>query len=541
MTSVVQKIRSVLNDHPAACDLFLLTLAYTIAHGLMLLNHGVFWDDWILYNMDTAIILGTFDQAGSVWTAYLHLLVSSAGASGYRAVVFACYLIAAWCLFGVLSRLNIGRYERLFIVIFFAIFPVNSARIAMINMPSAFCYALFFCGFWMTSRYIRTRSPWPRVAAILLLFVSFSANSLLVFYLLIILYIMYYERPEPMSLSSWLRLAPRFADYLLLPILFWLVKITFMKPYGLYEGYNQIGVSITAFFSSLYHAFHASFFSVIYHVFGDPFIPAFQYDNLNFGNVSPLLMYGLALLIAAFLLYNYRHGRNKQNIILLLLGVFIFYLGIIPYAVVGKFPANFPFQLDWGSRHQLLVPLGAAFMLVYTTKILVNSQIAVRLALLVFTIAFISANIYNYAAFQRDWYKQVSLMENFRLLPIMGTDTSFLIDDGTLHLNANRRSYRFYEYSGLFKMAFGDEKRFGHDRRLFITKKTLKKLDRFLNKHNNLSEFQPKEPERIITIHRGKYELTMNNLIALMIAERIDKKEFLIKARNIVSLSERRT
>ena len=55
------------------------TLVYTLAHGLMLFNRGVYWDDWVLYNMDKGLIIDTFKQAGVFWVGYLHVLVSGGG------------------------------------------------------------------------------------------------------------------------------------------------------------------------------------------------------------------------------------------------------------------------------------------------------------------------------------------------------------------------------------------------------------------------------------------------------------------------------
>ena len=76
ISTIVENIRSIFKNNPVVFDLSFLTLVYTLAHGLMLFNRGVYWDDWVLYNMDKGLIIDTFKQAGAFWVGYLHVLVS---------------------------------------------------------------------------------------------------------------------------------------------------------------------------------------------------------------------------------------------------------------------------------------------------------------------------------------------------------------------------------------------------------------------------------------------------------------------------------
>ena len=532
MTSIIHKFRSAFTDYPATCDLLLITLVYTLAHGLMLFNQGIYWDDWVLHNMDSALIVDMFKQAGSFWSGYLHVFISGGGVITYRMISFFSFLLAALCLFGILRGLNVDRYERLFIVIYFAIFPVNNARISMITMPYSLCYALFFCGFWLTTRYLQKRTLWYRIAALLLLFVSFSTRSLLVFYSLIILYIMYSERPEPMSFSGWIRLVPRYADYLLLPILFWFIKICYFKPYAWYADYNETPVdnikeAVTR--TLTFDVFDTSFLAVIANSAG--IIPLYQ----KISAINPSILLGSAFVILFSLIFygiffDKTHDYMREKLYPFLMGAFAFWLAAFPYLFVNKVPQ----PLDWYSRHQLLLPLGSALLLVYGVKFLNRNKAFMLSINLLLVFVFAQDTMLSYISFQRDWFKQVSLIENLRESSLIKNHTSFLFSDKTHDLNSNQRAYRFYEYTGMMKKAFGDEKRFGHD---LVSYSDMRSLEPYMSASFNLADFEKKEPDKIVEINYGSLSLNTAEIFNLLLLEHMNKPVFRSRVLNVISLN----
>ena len=537
ISTIVENIRSIFKNNPVVFDLSFLTLVYTLAHGLMLFNRGVYWDDWVLYNMDKVLIIDTFKQAGAFWVGYLHVFVSGGGVTAYRVVSFTSYLLAAWCLYAVLKGLNVDRYSRLFVVIFFAIYPVNNGRIAMINMPSAICYALFFGGFLMTALSVQRRSYWRRIAALALLFASFSLNSLLVFYLIVIFYIMYRERPVPMSILGWLRLLPRYADYVLLPILFWIVKVTYMVPYGLYAGYNQVKTDgLKHAITETFRIFDTSFLAVIDKSVGCVFFsPLF----VKISSIWWFLPFACAAL-AVFVLFSCKKYLKKvdrktyETLWLFLLGAFVLYLAAFPYVVVGIIP-----ELgDWASRHQVLIPLGASVMLVYGVKLL-NRHWGFSFPIyLSFMLLFIHTTVIDQISFQRDWYKQLSIMENMRKSSIIINNTSFLFRDDTRDLNFNSRIYRFYEYTGLMKEVYKNERRFGVESVTYTgsIQGNIQGYKECLTAAYNMGDFIPQEPDTLIIISRGATRLDTTDVLKLMWWERSDKGKFYCAIFDIVRL-----
>ena len=113
---------------------------------------------------------------------------------------------------------------------------------------------------------------------------------------------------------------------------------------------------------------------------------------------------------------------------------------------------------DWNSRHQLLVPLGASFMLFYSFKIISDRFIrssTVKVAIISAIIALLVAtSVVSYLDYQRDSYKQISLLDNIKNKEEIRNHTTFLFEDQTIQLNANTRSYRFSEYTGMLQVRF---------------------------------------------------------------------------------------
>jgi len=149
-------------------------------------------------------------------------------------------------------------------------------------------------------------------------------------------------------------------------------------------------------------------------------------------------------------------GPTRDSWWLLAAGIVFFVAGVFAYLAVGKIPS----AEDWDSRHQLLTPLGASFMLVSLPRLVLKAR-GQNLVSALLVVLFTAGAISTWIDFQRDWYKQVALIENFRITPEIENGTHFLIDDRTTDLDANGRRYRSYEYSGLFQAAFGDLNRLG--------------------------------------------------------------------------------
>ena len=83
-------------------------ILYTLAHGLIVLNSGIFWDDWTLYNVEKSLIISHFTDAGFPWTGYLHVFLLSLnnGILFYRLTVLLSFLLSALLLNSILKNIS---------------------------------------------------------------------------------------------------------------------------------------------------------------------------------------------------------------------------------------------------------------------------------------------------------------------------------------------------------------------------------------------------------------------------------------------------
>ncbi|VVB88559.1 Uncharacterised protein [uncultured archaeon] len=508
-------------------DYFLILILYTFAHGLILLNGGIYWDDWVLYNVDKAITIDRFWQNGAIWVGYFHgfLLSFENGIFLYRLSVFLAFFLSALFLNSILKNIReIDSTSRFFIVLFFALFPVNSARIALITVPYALSYFLFFLGFWVVSKYSISKNIFLRFLSLPILFSSFFIKSLLIFYCLVILYIIYNEKVYINSLASLMKGALKYIDFLLLPVVFWIIQSIYFVPYGFYQGYNKLSLQdlwLPLTYKSLSDSFNLSFIEVL---------------KASLHSLSPFILIIFVAILALVISkqkINYQEQNNK-DIWLFAMGVLSFFIAVYPYIVTNHLPSLY----DWNSRNQLLVPLGSSFILYYGIKIISNKlRVNVNVRILIYSVLillFINANINNYIEYEKDWYKQLSLIENLKANDDIRDNTTFLFKDNTLDFNAKDRTYRFYEYTGLLKYSFNDEKRFGENLNDF------KKMDAYkpyLNAYYNMNDYKLRDPEFQVVINHGEYNLTnIDDFFKLEYLELFEHETFESKVGQLISL-----
>jgi hypothetical protein len=501
-------------------DILLLSLVYSIAYGLMLLNDGLFWDDWVSFGKSPGYLLNLSQQWGNIYLGYYTSNIFSSPDTIYlgRMLVFLFYLLSALFLFQTLKGIKeIDADSRFILVLLFIIIPVNNARIALCCSFMAIGYVLFFLGLWLITKYMSGRNIFLRLATLMIFFASFSVlNSLLPFYLLVLGYIIYADRISitassiDRSITDLFIQGKRYADFILLPLVFWTVKAIFLTPFGLYEGYNAITVG-NLLLSPFRLVF--SFYSTLIDVLIESLVISLQ---------SLLLWALLFLIVIAIIRFRYTINEHSYDSKLFLLGIILFSIGVFPYLVVGKVPT----MIEWNTRHQLLVPLGMAFILYYGLNLLSEKtklpQGYRKILLSLMLAMFLCANIVTYADYQRDWYKQTSLIENFKASEIMRNNNTFLFDDHTRELNANNRSYRFYEYTGMMRAAFGDESRLGCDWSSFEGLPYYEQFSAY-----NLENYSGDNPTFIgVTVEHGDLPFGLADLPKLMYHDHFRHEQF---------------
>lgn len=408
-----------------------LFLFYLIAHGgILFIPNAIYWDDWTLYKVDPEVILDTFQQAGSMFNigGHMHNLFLVAGPWFYKVLTFILMFSTGIILDNILAKHEfISRENRFLIVLFFLILPFYWARVALIDMPYTVCYFLFFLAWMIIDQY--------RIFTLLLFFLSFNANSLLVFYALPFLDYYYRSIGGKPSVKSLFYFSVHKLDFVLLPFIYFAVKIFFYPPSGLYEGYNQQ-------------------YSLL-NLFKGPVLMVLDWMKLELSVFAFLLLTILFYVILRSHISFPKKMMKRTALVLLLFGLAAIILAGFPYWIVGHIPTF----SEWTSRHQLLFPLGGSLSLV---ALLVAITVEVRQGLLAAILSIMMLlNLVTYVDFYFDWQKQKALIALMGENELIRNADLIVFDDRAHSLNAINRTYRNYEWNGLLANSFGDESRFG--------------------------------------------------------------------------------
>lgn len=402
--------------------------------GILFIPLAIFWDDWVLVDTPNEIILETFKQLGSMFNLYgrLHEALLSTGVWTYKILTFVFMGATGYFLNEILKRNGAFSVQvRQCTVLLFLLLPFNFARVAIIDFPYIACYFLFFAAWLAMDRH--------RILAAVLFFLSFNTNSLLVFYALPVIDLIY-RSSDRRTINTIARFALTRWELFVIPFLYFGIKVLFFKPSGFYSGYNQ-GYNLLA----VPHAVLA------------------QAKDILTLRVSAITTFLFIPFVYCALIKIFKPGEDQvenknekqlfSNSAVMAVGGIAILLGGFPYWILGHVPTF----LEWTSRHQLLMPLGAA--LIFSSAIMYANGIRIALLAIVVS-ACLSYGVEGYFKFYNDWQKQLFLIEKFKHDPAISKANFVILEDRTKELNAIERSYRGYEINGMLMRAVGDERRF---------------------------------------------------------------------------------
>jgi hypothetical protein len=403
-------------------------IVYTIGHiGILTIPRAVFWDDWTLFNTKNETILGTFREAGDVFNLFglMHVFLLGLGVWVYKYLTFVVMYLSGCFLFLVLKRQSwISNDAAFFTTILFLVLPLNTARVSLICMPYTMCYFIFFLAWYLVVRH--------RILSLLLFFLSFLTPSFLVFFILPLAELFFRETSGKKGIKDLVRWALSRIDFIIIPVLFWTIKILFFKPYGLFKGYNE----------------QFSLRNLIY-------VPkAMLKDLLKLRIGYGELIVAAVIFVVGIAYKSYRTRSGKldlvtKNKLVLTAGVLALGAGLFPYWILGYTPTFY----EWSSRHQLLMPLGCALIFYGTIQFLPKTFKSYIFLFIVCVSVAVTA--FRYRDFYNDETKQEKLLRFFATSPEVQQANVVLIEDSTR--KAIARNYRFYELTGMMKLALGNE------------------------------------------------------------------------------------
>ncbi len=402
---------------------FQLFCLYSISHiWILFLSNSLFWDDWHLKITSPEQLDIYWKMVGAPVRGMMIKFLFNFGFYPYRILSFILLFINAIFLDKILKRIQIFNENIRFITcLIFLIAPFYIDRITIICFPYTLCTFLFF-GAW----YLQ---PKQKIISIALYLVSFSTNSLLVFYALPTIenFFLNYSFKK----KSIIEFFKNNIIFIIAPFLYYILKKIFFSPYGLFEGYNN--------WFSLENLFKTPFIQIL--------------DALYFKS-SFILFIPISVLIFSYIFYNYipikgSSSDSKYSKTIFIIGIFSLFLGLFPYWFLNLIPS---FNAAWMARHQLLMPLGISLL---TASVLSKFKLPSRrilLSLLV-TIA-ITVNLSNYFYFIQDHSKQIQIIKQLSNYKLNDNVDVVIFEDNTKEYNLKNRTYRTYEWQGILNEAY---------------------------------------------------------------------------------------
>ena len=448
---------------------------YFLAHiWIVFIHDGVFWDDWYIYRANEEDLYERARQMGTIfspaWTA-LHIFLLKFDPWIYKALTFTLMFLSALLLNQIIKRhSNINDSIRFSIVILFLVLPYNQVRPLMAISQYTICYFLFFLAWYLIDK--------QKTISVVLFSISFYTNSLLMFFLIPVVELYFLENRQT-HLQSIVKFSIKYFYFLLLPFLYFTIKLVFFKPFGMYQNYNNS-------------------FDIIRGIKA----PILQFANIFDVNLN-LGLFALIFIICCWLFRSIRLQKITLNISLLGMsaGVIIFILGAFPYWILGRVPTFNEFS----SRHQLLMPLGTAIFWGYCLAAFNSNSRKVGLSVLVSLS--ITIGMVSYLDLYIDWKKQEQILSFLKNNSITKNSDLVLFDDKTMYMNFNEREFKPYEWNGLLSSAYSDEKRFGlYENELHLF--DLGFYDSYMNSHFKADQFSrgPCSLISIVSIAPGRID-----------------------------------
>jgi hypothetical protein len=409
-----------LSDSPRLKEHLLPYIVYFVSWlPVSLVWRTYFWDDWFNYfdqsAMDVRRHTGPFSGFSPV-RLVLEGWMAEYFPPSFRILTFLAFPLAAFALWKVLSTSHVlTRPEALGISSLFLLLPLNSARASMTIFMYTACNVFFFVGWWA---YARNRQWFGKGLAVVLFLMSFDTASFIVFMVVPLALSLLESQHNHEKLTKWLQ---KNVIFIVIAPAYWFIEPTLNPTL-------------------------------------DKVRAAYYTPSLS-GIVRGLVVGSFVLAVTAWFLVRkkWRYSTHRGGV-QVLGGLCLTWIGMFPYMALGHFPnlnalliGFVPGSSDWDSRHQLLMPLGLAVVIVGVFNWL-NPRSLLRGTIVVGLLSSI-LNLSFSQEYYLDSIKTTRVIEALKSNEDVRGVKFALIDDQALRFNARGRSIRSYEWDAILRAA----------------------------------------------------------------------------------------
>jgi hypothetical protein len=487
-----------------------------VAQGLLALNDGTYWDDWIhVVNASESTpqrLIEFYAPLGNIPFHVVLFWIFAHLPGGFtqngHAFVFACLSGAGLFAYSVARESGfVGRAEALAIGCLWVAYPGIQSWVAVVDSTYAFELALFMFATLLALRAegaVGRRRMALFAASVACFFISFETPSLFVWYIgALALLVLVTARQQGLAPATWPLALPRLVltrwntwiPFICAPIVFWLINITFFTHRGILHLNTYTSFTLTA--TSI--KFSANQFLID----GIEIPLKGALDELGRHPIPWVAALVVALgSIRLMKTAGPSFSRSSAAAIgLLAFGLCLLGLGVLPYVAVGFWPAG-----GWLSRHNLLVGPSMAVILTAAVRLLFPSRrgsfstlgIGVLVSVL---IGYSLVSIGTYVSWEARWAHDRSVMQHLSQLPGAANYSVYMVDDRDfISLDP---IYRDYEWAAMFSQVWGGESRAGNQISAYGSNLAVLLQDYGAYDLYNMRNLDPRGCQATLTIERG--------------------------------------
>ena len=434
----------VINSRPWLKDLIYISIIMFFLHGFIMILTGTFHDDWLSLFQDAVTKDMEGFESGRPYYSFIIKLIWALPGYSYRILIYFTYWLSYLFTYGMLASINeLNRRDALLITIITMAAPINDARVLLANYPYALGMLFFFAATFVLVRYMETLDKLlVRLGTLCLFFLSFTLNSNLVLYAVVILYLVMRKR----------RKIYKYIDYFLIPFIFYFLNKMLFPVYGAYKDYNLITWDRVKWaLTYLPEIFSNTIISVV---------------RLLVGNhVTAWIALGItiAVLLSCYL---YRKGglngfldtkehavsrdritqsMSRCSVLIFLFGILFLVAGVFPYAVIRQKPVIH--MVGIAGRDSINIGLGIALICYGGIYRRLHNGFIVFFVLA----AFLHLNSY-YLGYQTEWYRQLAFQRKIANIADIQNGGNFIVNCTPKSMVNDRR---FYTWSGNTAVATG--------------------------------------------------------------------------------------
>lgn len=350
---------------------FALVLAVGIfAHWPALVSDSIMWDDWIVLAWITQARLDWVFQFYSNYGVTPFFLVhfpfvafvqdAATSIQIAKIIYFSGVIISAVLIMLISWRVAHGNLFFATLASISAVcFPASSGEgFHLSSLIYSLFIPLFLAGMLIFILVASSTSHRLaiRVIALAALLLSFTLNSLLVLFYALIPAVFYASLRVEQASSHRLFVNAkgfliRHLDFLVLPLAFWILKVTFMPRVGIYARYNEMRFD----WAGIFHAYERLIPDILQSTF---FVPlSIQFVSWVAAAVFVIVVLGGRPVLARF--ENDAEAARGRLIILFGLGFLALFGAALPYYIVGR--RSFQ-AFGFMSRDNVLFPLAVSWI-----------------------------------------------------------------------------------------------------------------------------------------------------------------------------------